>query len=81
MNTFKYFFLCEAWEESDCIVTKCILHLKIIPVCISKGNVVYEAHLVVLLQLNCKDRYGKLPTEYDINLYQSHPLVLSFISQ
>ena len=29
-----------------------------IHVCISKGNVVYEVH-VILLQLNCKDRCGK----------------------
>lgn len=29
-----------------------------IHVCISKGNVVYDAH-VILLQLNCKEWYGK----------------------
>lgn len=39
-----------------------------IHVCISKGNVVYEAH-VILLQLNCKDRYGKFTTEFHVTLY------------
>lgn len=38
-----------------------------IHVCISKGNVVYEAH-VILLQLNCKDRYGKFTTEFHVTL-------------
>lgn len=39
-----------------------------IHVCISKGNVVYEAH-VIMLQLNCKDRNGKFTTEFHVTLY------------
>lgn len=54
-----------------------------IHVCISKGNVVYEAH-VILLQLNCKDRYGKFTTEFHITLYvieiASRVILFSFLS-
>lgn len=48
-----------------------------IHVCISKGNVVFEAHVIVL-QLNCKDRYGKFTTEFHVTYYRLYKLHLVF---
>lgn len=54
-----------------------------IHVCISKGNVVYEAH-VIMLQLNCKDRNGKFTTKFHVTLYSRsyklHLVLFSFLS-
>lgn len=59
-------------ERGDCIKKKKMHFAPYnIHVCISKGNVVYEAH-AILLQLNCKDRYGKFTTEFHtVLLYRS----------
>lgn len=48
-----------------------------IHVCISKGNVVNEAHLI-LLQLNCKDRYGTFATEHDYDIILQSTTKLHF---
>lgn len=50
-----------------------------IHVCISKGNVVYEAH-VILLQLNCKNRYIENLLQNFVLLYRSFKLHLVLFS-